>query len=127
MKKIINRKSYDTERAKKVGYVEDNFQMVIRVLYEKNNGEKFIHYINHNLHPQYITETVIDEDYNLICREDVGDGWEMILPINDNTMPIWEKWIDKSDARKEYLEECMANFPKSGGYAFWALEYQEYV
>lgn len=127
MKKIINRKCYDTNRAKKVGYIEDNFKMVIRVLYEKNNGEKFIHYINHNLHPQYITETVIDEDYNLICREDVGDGWDMILPITNETMPIFDEWMEKSEARKEYLEDCLLNHKKSAGYAFWLAEYENYV
>lgn len=125
MKKIINRKSYDTERAKKVGYYADSNTLVIRTMYQKNNGEKFIHYLNPSY--RHITESVHDEDYELLCYESLGDAKEMILPITNNTMPIWEKWMGKSDARKEYLEECMTNFPKSGGYAIWQQEYNQYV
>ena len=125
MKKIINRKSYDTERAKKVGCYVDYNTLVTRTLYVNNNGEKFIHYLNPSY--RYIAETVYDENYAEICNEVLGDAKEMILTITNETMPIWDKWMDKSDMRKEYLEECMANFPKSGGFSIWLEEYKQYV
>lgn len=47
MKKYINRKLYDTDRAKKIGSVEDNIAdrlfYTIKTLYKKKTNEYFLH------------------------------------------------------------------------------------
>lgn len=129
MKKIINKRVYNTETAKKVGYYVNEFQKVIRTMYVKNNGEKFIHY--HNPFYRNITESACDEEsYDEICRAYVGDNYEMILPITKEIEPIFDEWMEKSEARKEYLEECLTNYSKHNktcAYAIWAQEYENYV
>lgn len=84
MKKIINRKVYDTDTAVKIGdwnngQWENNLYICVETLYRKKNGEFFIH-----------GEGGAATKYASVCNG--GDGWasgEGIVPMSYKTARDW--------------------------------------
>lgn len=89
MKKIINKKRYDTDKATKIGvwnngYSRSDFNYCAETLYKKRTGEYFLHCEGHALSP-----------YGVPCGN--GSVWgELIKPLTYVQAQNWA--IEKLDA-----------------------------
>lgn len=94
MKKIINRKLYDTETARKCGEYEPNpyrsdFSWYCETLYQKRTGEFFLHGDGNAASP-----------YSKSCGQNEWTGSEAIKPL---TYEEAQKWAEEHLTGDEYV------------------------